>query len=100
MNARQKIALWIGIGIFVLMLLFPPFGAGPIRYGFFANPPQATIPKDSFLGAMASGMLGSNAVTLSVNSGVLATELIVAALVTVAAVLTLADKRAANTTDA
>lgn len=100
MNRRQKIALWVGIGILVLMLLFPPFGAGPIRYGFFANPPQASIPKGSFLGAAMSEMLGANAVPLSVNSSVLATELIVAALVTIAAVLTLADKRAANTTDA
>lgn len=48
MNKKQKIVLWVGIAIFVLMELFPPWMAANPQggnyiaagYGFILNPPH------------------------------------------------------------
>jgi hypothetical protein len=44
MNRKQRICLWVGIAIFLLMGLFPPWYRGePVhsyKYGFLLAPPE------------------------------------------------------------
>lgn len=97
MNTRQLLALWVGIGIAVGMLLFPPYLTAsshhPIVYRFLLSPPPL-VSKDAggLLGAMAAAPGPDNFVTATpapLDAAVLLAQLGIVGLLTLGLGLTM-----------
>ena len=102
MNLKQKVALWVGVAVLVLMLLFPPWEMRGVT-----GTPNAmlsvTIPLPSDVGvyhplwsppdAVKPTGVHAGFVSLHVNIVVLSIQSIIVALITAAAICSLTDRR-------
>ncbi len=97
MNTKQLLVLWVGIGIAVGMLLFPPYltagGHHAIVYRFLLSPPPL-VSKDAggLIGAMAASSEASNLITVPpapLDAAVLLAQLGIVGLLTLGLTLTL-----------
>ena len=98
MNRRQLVALWLGIIIAALMLLFPPYltegTSHPILYRPLLSPPDLVSKDAPGLMALASGLAGN--VPAPVDVPVLLAQLGIVGLFALGFMLTLRDKQTLN----
>lgn len=96
-NTKQLLTLWVGIGIAVGMLLFPPYltagGHPPIVYRFLLSPPPL-VSKDAggLMGATAAASEANNYAMVppaSLDAAVLLAQLGIVGLLTLGLTLTL-----------
>jgi len=88
MNRKQLVALWIGIALFVLVGLFPPWTEFEPRWGELMERQRGHV----FLFPPPAPEFGPRA-RVSVNREILLISWALISVVTFGAVLTLADKK-------